>query len=279
MLKLENLKGDVGKSNEYKLKSYRNLRNNNFESGFQCSYDEASDLYVISILTSINIAVFLFEIASPIQNSDSELFFTLPSLYGAKVNDLIMTGEWWRLVIPMFLHSGILHIAHGFWVLLNFGPQVCKFYGSFTFFLIYVLGGISGNLTSFLQTPEPSVGGTGPVFAIIGAWFIYHIQNKDNILKDDLEIMFQKAMIATAIGSILSISGPIDNWTHLGAAFTGIIYGFFMLQMDHASPKTSQKEGIALVTPVANPWKSLLVFFIFIIGFFSLPFVVEPPLN
>lgn len=51
---------------------------------------------------SINIAVVLFELASPIRNSDLELS-SLPLMYGAKINDLILVGEWWRLVTPMFL--------------------------------------------------------------------------------------------------------------------------------------------------------------------------------
>jgi hypothetical protein len=57
-------------------------------------------------------------------------------------------------------HSGLLHMALGCWGLLTFGPPVCRGYGSFTFFLIYILGGISGNLMSFLHTPELTVGGT-----------------------------------------------------------------------------------------------------------------------
>ncbi|KAK2986828.1 hypothetical protein RJ640_011053 [Escallonia rubra] len=57
-------------------------------------------------------------------------------------------------------HSGIFHVALGCWGLLTFGPQVCRAYGSLTFFLIYILGGLSGNMTSFLHTPEPTVGGT-----------------------------------------------------------------------------------------------------------------------
>ncbi|KAL6010797.1 hypothetical protein ACLOJK_001239 [Asimina triloba] len=85
--------------------------------------DESSDLYLISILASINIAVFFFEIASPIRDSDMGRL-SLPLMYGAKINELILDGEWWRLVTPMFLHSGFLHVALGFWVLLTFGPQV-----------------------------------------------------------------------------------------------------------------------------------------------------------
>lgn len=67
-------------------------------------YDEkeSGHLYLISTLLSVNIAVFLFEIASPVKNSDYNLF-SLPLKYGAKINNLILGGEWWRLVTPMFL--------------------------------------------------------------------------------------------------------------------------------------------------------------------------------
>lgn len=94
--------GDVGK-----LKGYMKFRNKGGEtvpeiSELPLQYNETFDLYLISILASLNIAVFLFDIASPIRNSDLEVF-SLPLIYGAKINHLILVGEWWRLVTPMFL--------------------------------------------------------------------------------------------------------------------------------------------------------------------------------
>ncbi|KAM4123819.1 hypothetical protein ACJW30_01G186900 [Castanea mollissima] len=276
------------RDDEEEQKSYMELRRRNSGISLESSqdlqqyeYDETSNLYLISLLVSINIAVFLFEIASPIRNSDLELL-SLPLLYGAKINQLILVGEWWRLLTPMFLHSGFFHMALGCWGLLTFGPQVCKGYGSFTFFLIYILGGISGNLISFLHTAEPTVGGTGPVYAIIGAWLIYQVQNKDVIAKDVSDSMFQKAIIITLLGFALSNFGPIDDWTHFGAAFTGTAYGFFTcptLQLDDASSRTGQEEGITLVKRYADPCKSLIFFTIFIIVLSSLLFFIEPPLN
>ncbi|KAJ9540905.1 hypothetical protein OSB04_027411 [Centaurea solstitialis] len=252
------------------------------EGSSKSDSDETSGLYIISIMASINIAVYLFEIASPIKTSDLEIF-SLPALYGAKINHLIVYGEWWRLLTPMFLHTGIVHIGLNCWALLTFGPQVCRVYGRFTFFLIYILGGLSGNFTSFLHTPDPTVGGTGPVFAIIGAWLIYQYQNKDATGKDVFENMYQKAILATALGFLLSVFGPIDEWSHFGSAFTGIAYGFFtcpMLQIDDSSSqKTGKDDGIRLVRRNVDPCKSLLLFSIFVVVLSSLFIITEPPLG
>lgn len=70
--------------------------------------------------------------------------------------------------------------------------------------------------------------------------------------------------------------------THFGAAFTGIAYGFFTcptLQLDDASSRAGQEEGITLVRRYADPCKSLILFTIFIVVLSSLLFFIEPPLN
>ncbi|KAK2420271.1 RHOMBOID protein 9, chloroplastic [Trifolium repens] len=279
------LSQDTQRTNFRKPRTYVNIRRIKSSSGSISAIDsqqlnDTSSLYLIGILASVNIGVFLFEIASPIRNDNLELF-TLPQLYGAKINDLIMVGEWWRLITPMFLHAGIFHIALSCWALVSFGPQVCKGYGSFTFFLIYILGGVSGNLASFLHTPDPTVGGTGPVFAIIGAWLMYQIQNRDVIANDDSENLFKKAMIITALGFILCNLGPIDEWSHSGAAFTGMAYSFLIsptLQLDDTSPGTGE-EGLKLVRKYGSSCKSLIIFAIFVVVLSSLLLFTDSPLN
>lgn len=94
--------------------------------------------------------------------------------------------------------------------------------------------------------------------------------------------MFQKAILVTALSCILSNFGPIDDWTHFGAAFTGIAYGFFTcstLQLGDSSSRTGREEQITLLRQYANPCKSLIVFTVFILVFSSLLFLIEPPLN
>ncbi|XP_027357705.1 RHOMBOID-like protein 9, chloroplastic isoform X1 [Abrus precatorius] len=282
----QSLSKNIGRVHFRKQNAYVDMRRIKGVGGPRFAVDsqqhnETSSLYLIGILASVNIAVFLFEIASPIRSADLELF-SIPLLYGAKINHLILVGEWWRLITPMFLHAGILHMALSCWALLTFGPQVCRGYGSFTFFLIYILGGVSGNLTSFLHTPDPTVGGTEPVFAIIGAWLMYQILNKGVISTDASENLFQKAIIITALVFILSHFGPIDEWSHFGAAFSGMAYGFLTsptLQLNDTSSGSGQEEGLKLVRKNGDSCKSLMIFTIFIIVLSSILFFMEPPPN
>ncbi|RLM80794.1 hypothetical protein C2845_PM12G08490 [Panicum miliaceum] len=171
-------------------------------------------------------------------------------------------------------HSGFLHVALGCWVLLIFGPRVCRAYGQMPFFLIYILGGICGNLTSFAHTPEITVCGTGPVFSLIGAWLVYQSQNKQVIDKDVSESMFWQAVIAASLSFLLSVFGGIDNWAHLGATISGLFFGYLTcpsIELDNAA-KNGQKEAVALVRRQASPCKSAAVFVVSILAFAVITF-------
>ncbi|TKW36948.1 hypothetical protein SEVIR_1G015300v4 [Setaria viridis] len=276
-------RGDTG------TKSYRNTSIEDYkeylifdEKSFLDMHtdDQTSGFCLTNLLAGINIAVLLFEIASPVKNSENE-YLSLPLLYGAKINNLILSGEWWRLLTPMCLHSGFLHVALGCWVLLTFGPRVCRAYGQMAFFLIYILGGICGNVTSFVHTTEITVCGTGPVFSLIGAWLVYQSQNKQVIDKDVSESMFSQAVIAAALSFLLSIFGGIDNWAHLVATISGLLFGYLTCPSIelHNAAKNGQKEAVALVRRQAHPCKSAAVFGISILAFAALAFAYGTQFN
>lgn len=247
------------------------------------SYDGHYNSYLINILVAINIAVYLFELASPVRSSDIESV-SLPLLYGAKINELILDGEWWRLITPTFLHSGLLHVAFSSWALLTFAPLVDRAYGSLAFCMIYFLGGICGNLMSFFHTPDATIGGTGPVFSIIGSWVVYLFQNREAIGEDTADIMIQKVVLASVISVGLSFLTPIDDWTHLGAACAGLIFGILVCPVVLTNAPSEKllseladdgQEGFLLVRR-RDPRKLFTVFTLFVATLVTIFFVFTP---
>lgn len=57
-------------------------------------------------------------------------------------------------------HAGLLHLGLSTWALLEFGPAVESAYGTLGFSMIYLIGGLYGNLLSFFHTPQGTVGAT-----------------------------------------------------------------------------------------------------------------------
>ncbi|KAL2652059.1 hypothetical protein R1flu_020187 [Riccia fluitans] len=207
----------------------------------------------INLLVAVNVAVYLFGLASPHEAfgiTDS----SLPFVYGAKVNELIVAGQWWRLITPMFLHASILHVGLGSWALLSFGPAVESAYGTFGFAMIYFLGGIFGNLTSFFHTNEWTVGGTGPIYALVGTWLVYLLKNRDTIGKEIADDMIRKVIILSALNVALWNSLPVDDWTHLGAIAIGLFFGLlasptmqFNLSLKELDPDSKEEMGEAFL--------------------------------
>jgi len=59
----------------------------------------------------------------------------------------------WRLVIPIFLHAGIVHILMNLYTQVLLGMQNEFKWGSFRFAVVYIVSGVSGNLLSAVLSP------------------------------------------------------------------------------------------------------------------------------
>ena len=75
---------------------------------------------------------------------------------GAAYPPLILeNGEIYRLFTCMFLHFGIYHIANNMLVLFVLGQRLEPVVGKIKFILIYLLGGLGGNIFSFMVLLVP----------------------------------------------------------------------------------------------------------------------------
>src|SRR5437764_12382773 len=130
---------------------------------------------VVWIITGVNIAVWLAMEASGGSTSTRVLI-----AFGAKVNQLIVQGEYWRLLTAVFIHIGIMHLAFNSIALLSFGRLAELIYGHWRFLAIYLISGIAGATFSALFNPRGlSAGASGAIFGIAGALAVFFAINRN----------------------------------------------------------------------------------------------------
>lgn len=178
------------------------------------------------VLLAINLSAFAADFLT------QRLLFDL----GAKVNELIAAGQWWRLITPMFLHLGIAHIFFNSYALYALGPQVERVFGYARFFFIYMLSGVAGSILSFARSPNPSVGASGAIFGLIGALLIYLYRHRP-LFGEMGRQRLMNILVVAGINLLIGLSPGIDNWGHLGgliggAALTALIGPRFVVEAD-----------------------------------------------
>ncbi len=102
-------------------------------------------------------------------------------LLGLKVNELIVQGQYWRLLTPMFLHGDILHLGFNMYALYIFGPSLERYFGHLRFITLFVLSGFAGNVLSFMFSAAPSLGSSTAIFGLLGAEGVFLYRNRQPI--------------------------------------------------------------------------------------------------
>lgn len=172
-------------------------------------------------LMGISIAVYLLQIAS------TYLFgLDYPAALGVKANDLIIAGQVWRLVTPMFLHGSILHIALNMYALMIFGPGLERYYGRGRYLALYLVGGFAGNVASFLFSAAPSLGSSTAIFGLLGAEAVFLFRNRELFGANAQRALINLITIAL-INLVIGLSPGIDNWGHIGGLVGGTLFAWF----------------------------------------------------
>ncbi len=145
-------------------------------------------------------------------------------LMGAMYEPWVMgAGHWWRLVMPVFLHGGVFHLAMNMYVLTVLGPMVENIYGRGWFFFLWVVTGVAGATASWYGTPKLSTGASGALFGLLGVGIAQAYRHR--LLNE--AILRQLSMWA-GFGFLLSFVTGFDNWAHGGGFISGLALGWLL---------------------------------------------------
>eukprot|EP00297_Palpitomonas_bilix_P009532 CAMPEP_0113879678 /NCGR_PEP_ID=MMETSP0780_2-20120614/7367_1 /TAXON_ID=652834 /ORGANISM="Palpitomonas bilix" /LENGTH=340 /DNA_ID=CAMNT_0000866277 /DNA_START=362 /DNA_END=1384 /DNA_ORIENTATION=+ /assembly_acc=CAM_ASM_000599 len=151
------------------------------------------------------------------------------TILGANVPALIKEGEFWRFTTPIALHAGIIHLGFNLLSQLRAAVPLEKEFGWWRILIVYMIGGIGGNLASAIFTPTSvSVGASSSLFAMLGlqlADLIINWADTDRPVRA-LIILVITIIISLALG-LLPI---VDNYSHIGGFIVGVFSGFIFLK-------------------------------------------------
>jgi membrane associated rhomboid family serine protease len=94
-----------------------------------------------------------------------------------EVPERTLAGLLGSIIFSTFLHGGFLHIAGNMLFLWVFGNNIEDFLGRLKYVLFYLAGGIAASLAhmyTHLDDVIPSVGASGAVAAVMGAYLLLY---------------------------------------------------------------------------------------------------------
>lgn len=172
--------------------------------------------------------------------------------FGAdNAGNVLVGGEWARIVTAMFVHVGFLHLATNMWCLWNLGLLAEPLIGSIGVLAVYILTGAAGNLLSTLANWfsyhadraslhdfgafPAGAGASGAVFGIAGALIVLLKSDRLPVPPIELKKLRRSVIYFAAINLVIGVSISvgnmalhsglnIDNWAHVGGFSCGLLF-------------------------------------------------------
>lgn len=204
-----------------------------------------SGMLLTFFLALLNAGVYIWQVnyASPLTDQIYNML-----LAGGSVYRLSLTGDWWRYITSILLHSDPFHLGVNLIALLVFGINCEALTGKMRMLFIYLFTGISASFASALWQAAQNdmsplsgipvtvgVGASGAIMGLAGATVMYLIRaRKDPSVSVADSLRYKNLLITMIVLIVLSVLSAVpddeepvtDNVAHFSGLICGAVLGW-----------------------------------------------------
>jgi GlpG protein len=139
----------------------------------------------------------------------------------------IWEREPWRLVTPIFIHFGMMHIVFNMLMLWQLGIPVERMMGSIRYLILVLAIAIPSNFAQYLWNGPGFGGMSGVVYGLFGyVWMKSRYEPQRGLVISPNSVIFIVGwLFLCMIPGLLRI--PVANAAHVGGLVVGIVIGRF----------------------------------------------------
>lgn len=216
----------------------------------QQNYRVTPWLIILNVVLFIFKSLFSFVYLSYVM-LNKETLTEIENVYfymGGNNRELILNGQFWRLITHQFVHDSFLHLFFNMYALAYIGLMVEHKLGVKKYVTIYLLSGICGGVVSmFFHLEGYMVGASGAIMGLFGAFMALLISNAFE--KNATRALLISTVSVTLLMLLNGLRGRADNAAHIGGLVAGFLIAYILFNDKLLSRKFAlqMRYGIAFV--------------------------------
>jgi membrane associated rhomboid family serine protease len=218
---------------------------------------------VNNAIIGINVVIFILQMSQGAEwNRFVYIYGLVPARYSIPQISAYFSApqQVFSFVSFMFLHGGFWHLLGNMWSLYIFGDNVEDRLGPLRYLLFYFICGVASGVSHLLlnlNSNLPTIGASGAIAGVMGAYFILHPRSKILTL---IPIFFIPYFLEIPAYFFLGIwfllqfinaaasqgqTGGVAWWAHIGGFVFGIIFLKILLVLPGAELRTKTRRVTA----------------------------------
>lgn len=142
-----------------------------------------------------------------------------------------LSGEFWRLITPIFLHFSLLHITFNAVFIWVFGHRIEILQGHSRLLWLVLFIGVGSNYAQYLMSPGAIFGGlSGVLYGLVGYLWGWRLLRPDEQFGIPTTIIYAivALMVLTATGVFTLVLGNVANTAHIVGLGLGVLMGLLL---------------------------------------------------